>query len=161
MSKENDDRRKYSRYGTQMKVYFTVKYDIRTKVEFKVLKSADNGKCENYSGISKNISVEGLCFVSDKQLGIGDRLSIDIYAPNSKIPVPMEAEVCWSRKFEGDAEDKDMFHTGVKLISVNGQSVSKSIHFDKEYQVIWSEVLESVFGNFALLVKQMRDQKKD
>ena len=98
MPKKNEERRKYSRYGTQMKIYFQVKYDIRTKVEFKVLASANDGEGENYSGISKNISVEGLCFISDKQLSKGDLLLINVYAPNTQTPVSMEASVLWSKK---------------------------------------------------------------
>lgn len=161
MAQKKEERRKYSRYGTQMKVFFQVKYDIRTKVEFKVLASKNDCESRSHSGISKNISVEGLCFMSDKQLVKGDRLSLDVYAPNTKIPVAMEGEVCWSKRIEDNNDPKGVFNTGVKLISVNGRLVAESIHLDKEYQVVWSEALESVFGNFALLVKRLKEEKKD
>ena len=61
MDKFNIERRKYLRYDTEMKVYFRVKYDIETRVKFKVLKGEPTHK---YSGLCKNVSVEGLCFVS-------------------------------------------------------------------------------------------------
>ena len=54
-----------------------------------------------------------------------------------------------------------MFDTGVRLISVGKKSVAESIHFDKEYNVFWSEPLESVLGNFALLSKNLKKPLKD
>ena len=81
--------------------------------------------------------------------------------PNTQIPVSMDAEVLWSKNLKEDPEYKDMFYTGVKLISVGKKSVEKSIHFDKEYNVFWSEPLESVLGNFVLLSKSLKQPKKD
>lgn len=161
MKKVKQERRKYYRYDTEMKVYFRVSYDVRTKVMFQVI---DIGKKKNmlkkHPGISKNISVEGLYFVSKKELAKGDILLLEVYAPNTKVPNLMEGEVRWSHKNPKDIKYKDMFHTGVKLITVNGKSVTDSIYHDKKYEVDWSIVLEAVFGSFKKMIKHLKENEK-
>ena len=149
------DRRKYLRYDTELKVYFHVTYDLKTRVKFRVMKSEHKELAgHKYSGLCRNVSVEGLCFTSKKKLGKGDILQIDVYEPIVKAPVTMEAEVCWSRKVPGP--DGGSYRTGVRLVSINGASVAKSIHFDKKYKVVWSKVLESLFGTFAAMVRKLK-----
>ena len=46
-----------------------------------------------------------------------------------------------------------MFHTGVKLLSVDDKAVSDSIVHDKDSNITWSIVLESVFESFKEFVK--------
>ena len=159
--KIDKERRKYYRYDTEMKIYFQVSYDIRTKVNFQVLDSTKKkGISTKHSGLSKNISAEGLSFVSKRKLELGDILLLEVYAPNVKIPVLMDGEVRWSHKIPQAPKHKDMFHTGVRLISVNGKSVADSIYYDQKYKVDWSIVLESVFGSFKEMVKQLKADKK-
>lgn len=159
MKELNKERRKYSRYDTDMKISFKVKYDIKTKVKFRVINSQQIPDTRKYSGVSKNISVEGLCFISTKKLEKGQRLSLEVYVSNMKEPVQMEGEVRWSQELPPQTKMKDMFHTGVQLISVKDKSVADSIHFDSEYKVMWSVVLESVFGNFVTMVNKLKDKK--
>lgn len=159
MKNINNERRKYYRYDTEMKLYFRVSYDVRTKVAFQVL-GDDEDKSKRYFGISKNISVEGIYFVSKKELKKGDRLLLEIYAPKSKTPSFMEGEVRWSHKIPEDQKYSDMFHTGVKLITANGKSVADSIYHDKKYEVDWSIVLEAVFGSFNEMIRHLRKNEK-
>jgi hypothetical protein len=150
-------RRKYPRYDTELKVYFELKYDIETRVEFKVIASTHKeNHFHKYSGLSKNVSVEGLCFVSKKKLEKGDVLIIDVYEPKVKGPIVMEGQVRWSKKAPDGAKEKDMFYTGIKLISVNGKLVSDSVYFDKKYNVVWSVVLDSLFGNFSAAIRHTK-----
>ncbi|MGD9015695.1 MAG: PilZ domain-containing protein [Candidatus Omnitrophota bacterium] len=151
------ERRKYQRYNTEMEVYFRVIYDIRTKVRFQVLDIHKPGHpLKKYFGISKNISVEGLRFVSKKKLKKGDILLLEVYAPNVKIPIQMRGEVRWSRKLLHGPKKKNLFHTAVRLTLVNGRSVADSIHFDVGYKVAWSTVLEAVFGGYKTMVKKLK-----
>ncbi|MCM8791249.1 MAG: PilZ domain-containing protein [Candidatus Omnitrophica bacterium] len=155
------ERRKYLRYDTDMKVYFQVKYDIKTRVEFIVLEEEwKSGTVHKYSGLCKNVNVEGMCFVSRKKLNKGDILLLDVYEPIVKGPVRMEGEVRWSKKISGKEGDRGLFRTGVRLISVNGKSVADSIYFDKKYKIVWSAVLESLFGNFAAMLKKLKKRRK-
>ena len=161
MDEEKKEKRKYFRYDTEMRVYFQVNYDLKTKVKFKVLVAEQKLETsKKHSGFSKNISVEGLCFVSKIKLEEGDVLSLEVYVPNSDVPVQMEGEVRWSQKLPYEHEYKDMFHTAVKLVSVGGQPVDPTIHYDQKYKVIWGIVLESVFGNFLEMIKRLKEDKK-
>ena len=163
MGKDSGERRQYVRYETEMKVYVRASYDLKTKVVFRVLNiNKQRYSFRRQAGLTKNISVEGLRFSSKRQLNQGDKLLLEIYVPKQKVPVKMEGEVRWSRKLPEEADGKGLFHTGVKLISVGGVSVAESIHYDEEYKVVWSEVLESVFGSFIAMVKELsnKDKKK-
>ena len=162
MKKIKKEKRKYYRHGTEMKIYFQVSYDIRTKVTFQVLDATkQKGVSTKYSGLSRDISVEGISFVSKRKLEEGDMLLLEVYAPNVEIPVLMDGEVRWSHKITKSLRYKGMFYTGVKVISVNGKSVADSIHYDFEYKVDWSIVLETVFGSFKQMVKRLKANNKD
>lgn len=147
------ERRKYERYGTEAKVYFRVVYEVTTKVEFQILdkKKKDKSLSKKYLAISKNVSAEGICFTSDIKLEKKNILYLEVFLPGEKKPIIMEGQARWSHATSPEEEKKHKFDTGVKLISVNGKSVLASIHFDEANKVIWSIVLESVFGKFRKL----------
>lgn len=152
--KKNNEQRRYERYETQVKVYYFVTYDVETKVLFQVLDKGRRKTAPQYTAISKNVSAEGMCFSSGKQLHKGDRLFLEVLLPGSKTFIPMEGEVRWCQKTGPKLLPK--FDVGVKLLNVDGQSVERSIYHDKEYQVIWSIVLESILGNFRILEQKRK-----
>lgn len=157
MENIQNERRKYSRFDTELRIRFQVKYDFKTKVKFRILESRqESDGVHKYSGICKNINVEGLSFTSHKETHEGDLILLEVYAPNAKEPVKMEGQVRWSRKLPGRAEGKDIFQAGVLLISVNGKLVAESVYFDEEYKVMWSEVLSILLGNFKSIAKQLK-----
>ncbi|MFH1678915.1 MAG: PilZ domain-containing protein [Candidatus Omnitrophota bacterium] len=157
MKKIGKERRRFQRHDTEMKVSFQVSYDIKTRVKFQVLdKSKQKLASKKYSGLSKNINVEGLCFTSKKKLEKGNKLLLEVYAPNIVVPVRMQGKVLWDIEFP---QGSGLFHAGVKLISVNKKPVADTIHYDKKYKVIWSIVLESVFGSFKTMVKKIKEHK--
>lgn len=154
MKNIDSDRRNYPRYDTEMGVYFKVKYDIKTRVKFQVVASHHEGNIvHKYLGLCRNVSVEGLCFDSKKKLEKGDILLLEVFEPIIKKAIKMEGQVRWSKKCFGKGKEEKMFRAGVQLTSVNGKSITDSIHFDKKYKVVWSVVLESLFGTFAAMKK--------
>jgi len=139
------EKRKSPRYGTDLKIKFYVHYDIHTKIDFLILHRDKKGFFRRkYKALSKNISAEGLAFLSPKQLKAGDRLVLFVRVPASKKPIRMEGEVRWCQP---TCQGRD-YDTGVQLISVEGQSVEKSLILDPIHKVTWSIVLESVFSSF-------------
>jgi len=148
------DKRKFKRYNTEAKIYFEFAYDLETKVKFKLVKDKKKPKSKKkYLAVSKNISAEGLCFVSHKNVNVEDQLYLEVYLPSAVEPIHMIGKVIWcdavvesSKYVLDDKENKQMYHIGVVLSFVNGDPVNGSIHFDKEYGVNWSVVLESVFA---------------
>jgi len=152
-----NERRKYSRYETEVKVYFRVKYNIKTLVKFRILNRKDPA-AEKCSALSHNVSAEGISFSSERQLKTSDRLLLEVYLPDSKNPILMEGEVVWSLCLENKSRPNEFF-TGVKLLKVSGQSVADSIHYDEQNKILWSIVLESIFGSFRTLAQKLRETK--
>jgi len=155
MNDPKNEKRKYERFDTEVKIYFKVAYDLKTRVEYQIL---DEDKKEvspaKYEAVSKNVSAEGLCFVSNQKLEKGDCLLLEVFLPKQKEPIPMKGEVawCWSSAISTSSENK--FDTGVKLLKVDGKSVAESVYRDQEYGVVWSAVLEAVFGNFRIFAQK-------
>lgn len=159
MNRLKKERRKYERYDTEAKIYFHVNFDIKTKVKFQLLdKDIERALSKKYSALSRNISAEGLRFSSDKKLKKGNSLYLELYLPKQKKPIPMTGEVRWSRAALGGAKKKYGFDSGVKLITISGRSVSSSIYYDKDHKVVWSVVLDSVFGNFRRLMRRLKSR---
>jgi len=149
------EKRKYERYDTALKLYFDRGFEVETKVKYQLLdKQNDKPISRKYAALSKNVSAEGLSFLASQQLNPGDYLQLEVYLPTATKPVRMEGEVRWSNPMAADKREGPMFQTGVLLTKVNGEAVDPTIHFDKQYQVSWSNVLESVLGHFKDLAKK-------
>jgi hypothetical protein len=145
----DQERRKYERYETDVKVQFYVTFDLETKIHFKV-KEKDKGAFspEKYSAVSKNISVEGICFMTEKRLSKGDLLALEVYVPSSTHAIHMQGEVRWCVQEKGK---RDVYETGVKILTVEGERVEKTIVFDEVHNIMWSAVLDLVFSSFKQL----------
>ncbi len=152
MSKKDNESRRHDRYDTEAKIHFYVPYDLRTKVNVKLKTPAGDPTLNKaFTGVTKNVSAGGICFVSEHMLERGIHLLIDLYLPNEQKPIQMEGEVRWSKAKENGIS----FHTGVQVTKVSGKPVEESIYFDQDHQVIWSAVLDQVLGNFAILHKKI------
>lgn len=162
MTKPTEERRKYDRYNAEIQIYFQVAYNIRTVLQFQVV-DRKNRKAisEKYPAISKNISAEGICFACDKKVEAGTSLHLDVFLPEQKDSIPMEGEVRWVRAVCDDAQKKQRFEAGVKLLTVEGKFIPASIFFDEETKIAWSAVLECVFGSFKTFAKKKRESQKN
>lgn len=164
---EKKNKRKYKRYNTEARIYFDFAYDLETKVKFELVDGKRKAKSKKqYLAVSRNISAEGLCFVSHKNVAIEDNLYMEVYLPNAVEPISMTGMVKWcdpvsesSTYVLGDKKNKQMYHIGVILNLVDGESVGESVHFDEEYGVNWSVVLESVFGSYKMLMGERYKRK--
>jgi len=160
MRYEKKEKRKYKRYNTEAKIYFDFAYDLETKVKFELIEEKKKLKSKKkYLAVSRNVSAEGLCFVTHKEVKEGDPLSMEIYLPSAIEPIQMMGKVKWcdavsesSTYVLDDKKNKQMYYIGVFLVSVDGKPVDASLHFDKEYGVNWSVVLESIFGSYKMLM---------
>lgn len=149
------ERRRHERYETDVKVEFYVNFDLKTKVDFCVEEKVRSGALSRkYSAISRNVSAEGIAFESTKDLIPGDRIYMEVYIPKAKTPVHMEGEVRWCQPMRDPIEGKKVvfYDTGVKILFVENNSVEKSLVIDKENSILWSIVLESIFGTFKHLM---------
>lgn len=155
-----EERRRYARYATELEVRYSFVYDIKTLVKFQI-KDRQTGQAlsRKYSALSKDVSIEGLCFTSGKRLEKGDLLHLEVYVPGAKEPVAMEGSVAWSQAASLEPQDENKFDTGVQLFSVQGKGVPGSVFFDEANKVYWSVVLESIFGSFKELAVEFRSSE--
>lgn len=164
MADQGKERRKHKRYNMDIEVHFDFIYDLETKVKFELMdKKGDKPISDKYSGYSRNISVGGLCLATTKKVQQGDILHLEIYLPGSKEepPIHMNGRVEWCKpvapsyheRLMEDVEGRKIYEVGIRLLTVNGQSVDESIHHDPAYDVDWSIVLESIFGNYRTLME--------
>ncbi len=146
MDHSRKEKRQFERFETDKEVFFTVSYEIRTKVNFQIVdQKSEKILPPKYPAISRNVSAPGVCFSSLKQLETGDLLILEVYALESREPIFMEGEVKWSRPAAGD---EGRFETGVQIMTVEGRRVEETFYHDERHRVVWSAVLESVLGNF-------------
>lgn len=145
----SQERRRYPRYDMDVKIDFHVTFDITTKIDYQI-RMPDRKELlpEKYSGISKNISVEGLGFQTDRKLNKGDLLVLNVYAPNVLESVRMEGVVCWCAPLKEEGQNPSSYEAGVRISVVEGEPVEKTIVLDQIHDVLWSNVLEAVFSSF-------------
>lgn len=155
MNDSRKEKRQYERFDTEVKIYFQVAYDLKTRVEYQIL---DKDKAQvssvKYEAVSKNVSAEGLCFTSKRKLEKGNFLLLEVYLPKQTEPIPMQGQVAWCRAVVGSDMAGHQFDTGVRLSTVDGKSVPESVYRDPKHQVLWSAVLEAVFGNFRVFAQK-------
>ena len=115
MKDEFIERRKYIRFETQT--------SLNVQLHSKGYISP-----EKISGLTKNFSVEGVCFVSEKEFKLGDILTLQVQLPNQPDTLTLEGEVRWSQAiFEDEYEKK--YETGVKLFTVEKSDESKFVSY--------------------------------
>ncbi|MCF7908505.1 MAG: PilZ domain-containing protein [Candidatus Omnitrophica bacterium] len=111
MGNDINEKRKYLRLDTVNIVKVTL--------DRKLIKKPS----EFVSAFTKNISVEGVCFLSDKFFEKGKRLRIDMSLPGDPKPLRLRGKVCWSRLVKDKNKTNKVFEVGVELFTV-GESDS-------------------------------------
>jgi len=156
MSEKQKSRRRYQRYESDVRIQYHFAYDVETKVKYHVIKgqNQDDLKSQTYSAVSKNISANGICFVCDQRLEQGKGIHLEVFLPRMRKPVCMEGTIRWSQVIDGGRKDSPKYETGVHLDIIEGKMVDDSIHMDEQYQLEWSEVLESILGKYRVLAQK-------
>lgn len=151
-----NERRFYERFEKQTKAFFCFHYDLKTKIDVQgTLQEKVGSPVEKYPAVSKDVSAEGLSFRSLHKLAQGDLLKLDMYLTEDKDPIYLEGEVRWSQAAVASCPE-GFFDTGIRLLSINGRSVPETIHYDQTYHVIWSDVLDVIFGNICRIARKSR-----
>ena len=161
---ENNEKRKQKRYEAEQKIYFDFSYPMETKMRFQVSDNINKSHSKRkYLALSRNVSSEGLCFVSQKKLKKGSFLDLEVFLPGDQEKIHMEGEVKWcdcAQENPLNELENQQFDTGVKLVSVEGKPVQETIHFDEIYQVEWSTVLEAILGKFRILMQNKHKKEE-
>ena len=150
--KENNQRT-YRRHPLKDKALVNFIYDFHANMDVHSAEASIKPAAIKCRGVCKNISAEGLCFVSRKKLKRGEKLDLKFYISADNPPLHMQGNVRWSKKSLGSQPTQSQFDTGLKLTMIEGRAVHDSIHFDEAYKLYWSDVLELISGKWKQFVK--------
>lgn len=100
------DKRRYIRFDSEIKISFQIKD-----------KTKEQNPSRAVSAITKNLSTEGICFVSDRKLEPGSVLELEILLPSHPQPLHLEGRVVWLCPLQ-QQEAKEIFDVGVKLFTL-------------------------------------------
>ncbi len=151
---EDKDKRKYERYDTDVEAFFQRIYNVKRKMDFRLVNTEDKKvSSTSFPASTLNISAQGICFVCDRRLKQGDTIALEVVLQDEKKTVHMEGLVRWARVIQASkggakSRGKAQYAIGVKLITVDGYDVLKSIIYDPVYKVFWSNVLQALIGHF-------------
>ncbi len=116
-AKEFVDRRRYLRFNSESKINFQVQKKGQTQVP--------SGKT---SSITRNLSIEGICFICEKNLTPGDIIKLEIVLPSQSQPLHLEGQVKWVSSLK-PTENIEVFETGVKLFTLKEEDESRFIEY--------------------------------
>ena len=151
--------RTYHRHSLKDKALVNFIYDFRAKVDVRSADASIKPTALKCHGVCKNISAEGLCFVSAKRLKRGEKLDLEFYVADCNPPLHMQGNVRWSKEASGSRPAHSQFDTGLKLTTIEGRAVGDSIHFDETYKLYWSDVLELISGKWKQFIKLKKPYK--
>jgi hypothetical protein len=152
------DQRTHHRHPLKDKAIVDFIYDFHAQVDIRSARTQGKPETLKCHGVCKNISAEGLCFVSEKKLKRGERLDLEFYVSDRNPPIRMQGNVQWSKKASGSRPARFRFDTGLRLITIEGKAVRDSIHFDETYELYWSDVLELISGRWKQFIKDFRER---
>ncbi len=104
MVKKKFDRRRYIRVGLTSKVRFATSGDYQ--------KPMFNG-----FGMIKDLSVEGIGFITEEKLTPNEYVKLEIFLPEVSKPLLLNGQVRWSVAFDSH-DQKKLFDVGVKLFTL-------------------------------------------
>jgi hypothetical protein len=88
----------------------------RKFLRFNVLMDAFCHRAGEKSGLKiKNLSKEGMGVVSDRPLGAGERVDIEMSIPGDNVPVVFQGEIAWA---SSPAQDSCHYHGGIRFNNV-------------------------------------------
>ena len=106
-----------------------VRFNVKTEVKFQAQqKYQGQTPSENVSAITKNLSVEGVCFLTDKGLDPGNMLKLEIVVPDQPEVLHLRGEVMWSIPVSLP-DGKQGYETGVKLFTIKQSDETRFIEY--------------------------------
>jgi len=153
---KKNSQRTYHRHSLKDKALVNFLYDFHANVDVRSAEESIKPAPIKCQGVCKNISAEGLCFVSRKKLKRGEKLDLKFYVSANNPPLNMQGNVRWSKAAPGSWPAYSQYETGLKLTTIEGRAVGDSIHFDETYKIYWSDVLGLISEKWKLFIKMNR-----
>lgn len=102
-----------------------IRFFADTKISFKTQEKKQASEKE-ILGALKNLSIEGICFMSDSKLEPGTIIKVEAVLPSRTNPLRLEGEVRWAQS-KKEIDGKEMFEIGVKLFTIEKSDEAKFI----------------------------------
>ncbi len=74
---------------------------------------------EDNISISKNISVQGICFTTSKNYPVNTLVALEIFSPTRKMPFNMLAKVKWKNKRVVGKSTEHVYDVGVEFLKID------------------------------------------
>lgn len=111
-----------------------IRFDLDTNIKFKFFESIDIG--ESIKGKSKNLSAEGVCIVTEKEIPRNKNIELDISLPGKKRPVKIHGKVMWTHKIKSvDKKLPSHYEAGIKLYTVDKDDENSLLRYYCERMV--------------------------
>ena len=111
-----------------------IRLDLQTKVKFQVKQSKQSETTKIIvPAISKDISMKGIRFTSDRKLEQNDLLKMELFLPDHKEPLNIEGKVAWSNP-RGQGEAK-IYEVGVELLRIDGKDEKSFMEYFKKVEL--------------------------
>lgn len=95
-----------------------IRFDLDTNIKFRFFEGMSVN--ESIKGKAKNLSAEGVCIVTQKEIPGNKNIELDISLPGKKRPVRIHGRVVWTHRVKGaDKNMPDRFESGIKLYTVD------------------------------------------
>lgn len=95
-----------------------IRFDLDTNIKFRFFDGMNIN--ESMKGKAKNLSAEGVCIVTEKEIPRNKNIELDISLPGKKRPVRIHGKVIWTHRIKGvDKNMSDRFEAGIKLYTVD------------------------------------------
>ena len=105
-----------------------VRFDLDANVRYKIAGNANVN--ESLKGKAKNVSGEGLCIASEKEIPRDRDIELDISLPGKKTPVRVHGQVVWTHRIKGADKNKtDHFESGIKIYTADKDDENTLLRF--------------------------------
>jgi len=95
-----------------------IRFDLNTNIKFTYFDKMNVD--ESFKGKAKNLSAEGVCIVTRKEIPRDKNIELDISLPGKKTPARIHGRVIWTHRVKGtDKNTPDRFESGIKLYTMD------------------------------------------
>ena len=111
-----------------------IRFDLDTNIKFRFFDDIDIG--ENIKGKAKNLSAEGVCVVTEKEIPRDKNIELDISLPGKKRPVKVHGKVIWTHRIK--SADKSIpahYEAGLRLYTMDRDDENTLLKYDCERMV--------------------------
>lgn len=95
-----------------------IRFDFDASIKFKLSESSNVDK--SMEAKAKNLSAEGLCIVTEKEIPRDRNIELNIFLPGKKRAVRVHGKIIWTHRVKGaDKSAAGTFESGIKLYTVD------------------------------------------